>query len=489
VVVGDTDFGSDEIASLDNHGDRPEVMEALHGRIGTARRPSPSRGEDALYVAVPAPLGVARVSMPVFAITTVIEAARRTTAIGVALALLLALAAAAGIVRALTRPLVELRDAARAIARGDYSQPPLFDSEDELGDVALSLRELSSQLTAQDKARRGYEVLLEQISESLNEGVLGITPERRVARINETGRRLLGTRDTLPFSVNLLPRDRVLHDALDAAFAGRIVEGSETVVNGRTVNITARPLESGGVVLALLDLTRIRQLEAVRRDFVANASHELRTPLTIVSGFAETLLDENIDADGRRRFAERILANTRRMQRIVDDLLDLSRLDSGGWVPIEEDVDLASVAAEAIGQAGDAAAAKGIGISSDIRDDARMLRADATAIRQVLGNLVDNAVRHTSRGSVTIFASRLPDGAVEFGVRDTGSGIAPEHLTRIFERFYRVDPGRSRQEGGTGLGLAIVRLLVTAHGGNVRAESVVGHGATVIVEFPAGARD
>jgi signal transduction histidine kinase len=379
---------------------------------------------------------------------------------------------------------IELKEVAGAIAAGDLSRRASIEPSGELGALALSLRELSEQLLARDAARQSYEALLEQLTESVNEGIVGIDAGHRVVRLNETGRRLLGVRDPLPFSTDLLPRDRTLREALENAFRGRTSDDAETVLNGRTVNVTARPLAPGGAVLALLDLTKMRRLEVVRRDFVANVSHELRTPLTIVSGFAETLVQDDIDPAQRARFAERILTNTRRMQRIVDDLLDLSRIESGTWVPNIESVDLDVAAGEAITAARDAAALKNTIVDADVAGDARVVSADSTAVRQVLGNLVDNAVRHTSNGRVTVFTRRGRDGMVEVGVRDTGTGIPEEHLPRIFERFYRVDPGRSRDQGGTGLGLAIVRLLVDAHGGRVRAESVPGSGTTVVAEFP-----
>jgi len=231
-------------------------------------------------------------------------------------------------------------------------------------------------------------------------------------------------------------------------------------------------------------VTPIRRLEAVRRDFVANVSHELRTPLTIVSGFAETLDDDAaLPPEQRQHFVRLIRANTARMQRIVDDLLDLSRIESGGWVPKPVAVDTPAAAAEALGACRAAAAEKGIGLESEIAADAATVHADPTALRQVLTNLVENAVRHTATGRVTVFARR-DGGGVWIGVRDTGAGIPPEHLPRIFERFYRVDAGRSRAQGGTGLGLAIVRHLVDAHGGRVHAESAVGHGTTVAALFP-----
>jgi two-component system, OmpR family, phosphate regulon sensor histidine kinase PhoR len=244
-------------------------------------------------------------------------------------------------------------------------------------------------------------------------------------------------------------------------------------------------------VVALLDLTATRRLEAVRRDFVANVSHELKTPLTVVGGFAETLTDDELPADRRRQFAETILANTRRMQRIVDDLLDLSRIESGGWVPRPMAVDARAAAADAVVPSRGAAEEKGVALEVCVPDDARTVMADPTAVRQVLTNLVENAVRHTTAGSVTVSTTRdgidaagAPAPGVWITVRDTGAGIPSEHLPRIFERFYRVDRARSREAGGTGLGLAIVRHLVEAHGGRVRADSQPGRGTAVAVFFP-----
>jgi signal transduction histidine kinase len=403
--------------------------------------------------------------------------------------LVVALLIASMLAQRLARPVIELKDVATAIAAGDLTRRASIEPGGELGALALSLRDLSEQLAAREQSRQAYEGLLEQLTESLNEGIVGVDASRQVVRINNTARRLLGVPDALPFSVDLIPRDRALRDALESAYQGNTTEGSESMLQGRTVHVTARPLSAGGAVLALLDMTRVRRLEAVRRDFVANVSHELRTPLTIVSGFAETLVTDDLDPVSRAQFAKRILVSTHRMQRIVDDLLDLSRIESGTWIPNVEDVNMELIAADAFANARDAAAAKGVRLETDIAADARIVRADATAIRQIAGNLVDNAVRHTPSGSVTVFARRVPSGALELGVRDTGTGISAEHLPRIFERFYRADTARSRDHGGTGLGLAIVRLLVEAHGGRVSAQSSVGHGTTVTAEFPIQVRE
>lgn len=484
VVIGDSEFDGPGLAALQNHATRPEVAAAISGAAGTSRRPSPSTGEEELYVAVPVEgRGVARVSLPTKSLDAVIRSAREDVGTAALLALLGALAIAFLFSRSVSRPVEELRDVAQALADGDLARRPTLRAPGEVGELAVALRSLAEQLSARLRALEADETLLLQLTESLNEGVIAVDTQQRVVRINDTARQLLGVRVPLPFPLDQLPREVALRDALLAAFAGEITEGAEVIISGRTLNVTARPLAEGGAVLALFDLTRVRRLEAVRRDFVANVSHELRTPLTIVGGFAETLAGEDVPFEARRSFAERILGNTRRMQRIVDDLLDLSRIESGGWVPNPARIELASVATDVLTAARDAAALKGLTLSTDIAPDATTVYADATALRQVLGNLFDNSVRHTASGEVVLFSRRHERGTL-VGVRDTGVGIAAEHLPRIFERFYRVDPGRSREQGGTGLGLSIVKHLVEAHGGRVRAASEVGSGSSITALFP-----
>ena len=485
VVIGDTDFDLAGLATLENHLSRPEVTAARNSGEGFAERPSPSRGDLEFYVAVRAPQGIVRVSMSAIAFHETVAAARhRVEWVGV-LGLLIALALSLAMARSVVQPVIELRDVAKALAAGDYTRRPLLSGPEEVAELGAALRQLAEQLAERLDALKADEMLLVQLTEALDQGVIAVDAVRNVVRINETGRRLLSIRDAVPFPLEHLPRKRELHDALADAFRGAATEGVEVVIGDHTLAVTARPLSGGGAVLALFDLTRVRRLEAVRRDFVANVSHELRTPLTIIGGFAETLAhDDDLPDDRRRQVAGSILNNTRRMQRIVDDLLDLSRIESGGWVPNPVRVDVADIVADTLGAARDSASPKALSLEADIAVDARYVLADQTALRQVLGNLVENAVRHTARGSLVV-ATRRQGDRVEITVRDTGSGIAAEHLPRIFERFYRVDPGRSRDEGGTGLGLAIVKHLVESHGGRVRAESVVGVGTTISVHFPA----
>ncbi len=486
VVIGDTDFDVEGLATMENHGSRPEVLAARANGVGVTMRNSTSRGDEELYVAVRSRNGTVRVSMPVGELTQRVEAAKRAVVIAGIVALFVALGVALALARRIVRPVVELSEIARRIASGDRSLRAAIDAPGELGELSLSLGDLAAQLAARDAARDAYELSLVQLIEALNEGVVSVDERRTVVRVNETARRLLGITETIPFSTDLLPRDRGFRDALDAALAGGAIAEVETQIGGATLAVATRPLVGGGAVIALLDLTPLRRLETVRRDFVANVSHELRTPLTVIGGFAETLTHPDLTQPERAQFADRIVFNTKRMQRLVDDLLDLSRIESGGWIPTPAPCDLGAAAAEVLAEVRDAATATGVVLGVEIASDARLVDADPTALRQILHNLVETAFRHTPAGSVTVFARRVGSDALEVGVRDTGLGIAAEHLPRIFERFYRADPARSRQEGGTGLGLAIVRHLAEAHGGRIRAESQLGAGTTVTVQLPTG---
>ena len=373
VVIGDSEFDGDALRNLENHSARPEVARAMRGGVGSARRMSPSRGDEELYVAVPAPMGTARVSVETHSLDAIFDRARRDVVTAGFAALALAILLSLFFARDISRPVIQLRDVARAMADRDFHRP-IVKATGEVGELSATIHQLGAQ-----------------------------------------------------------------------------IEG----------------------------------LEKMRRDFVANVSHELRTPLTILGGFAETLVDDDPPPAVRKEFAGMILSNARRMQRIVDELLDLSRIESGGWVPKPVLVDLRAAVGDVSDANVPAAAKKNIVLETQIDDDASEVYADRAAIRQILSNLVENAIRHTAAGRVTIFTKREPDGVL-IGVRDTGEGIAPEHLPRIFERFYRADTGRSREQGGTGLGLAIVRHMAESHGGSVRAESVIGEGTTIAAIFPLG---
>ena len=483
VVLGDSEFDGEALRALDNHRGRPEVVDAHTMPIGSARRVSPSAGDEEFYVAVKARLGFARVSLPTQAVEMVFERTRRDILVAGGIALLLSALFAGLFSRSVSQPIVELRDVAREIADGDLTRRPALSAPGEVGDLATALYRLAEQLSGRMTALQTDRALLAAVVGSLEEGVIAVDSSEHVVQSNEAARRLLGVQAAVPFSLDMLPREPTLRNAVSNTLRGIRSGPLEVSLNGRSLLLTACPLDHGGGVLALFDMTAIRRLEMIRRDFVANVSHELRTPLTVIAGFTETLAEEGVPPEKRRQFSEMILSNTHRMQRIVDDLLDLSRIESGGWVPKPVLLPADSVIQEAMDAIRSAADAKAVALKIQIDPSARDVFADRTALSQILFNLLENAVRYTARGVVTIATSRAKTG-VTISVTDTGSGISSEHLPRIFERFYRADSGRARESGGTGLGLAIVRHLVEAHGGNVAARSATGAGTTITLFFP-----
>ena len=480
-VVGDSEFDGAALGALENHARRPEVVAATRTGAGAAKRISPSAGDEEMYAAVREAQGVVRVSVGTSRLDAIVNGAIRDVLFAALFAFGGAIVLAWLFARSISRPIVELRDVATDIAGGDLSARPALAAPGELGDLAAALHAMAEQLARRLNALREEDALLTTLFESLNEGVLALNPRRTIVRTNDRAREFLNLRDPVPFPDDRLPRNATLRESIDAALVGTATEPTELQLHGRTLAITARPLAAGGAVVAMFDLTATRRLELVRRDFVANVSHELKTPLTVVRGFAETLLDEGIPPADQRRFAQTIAANATRMQRIVDDLLDLSRIESGRWLPNPERTSLEAAVTETFTAVRPQADARGLMLAMQLGVDT--VYADSTALRQILSNLIENAVRHTTEGGVTVTASRVRD-QVEIAVSDTGIGIPPEHLPRIFERFYRVDPARARAEGGTGLGLAIVKHLAEAHGGSVHATSEAGRGTTVTVRLP-----
>ncbi len=488
-VRGDTDFDRASLGGLENHLLRPEVQQALALGSGRATRLSASTNERRLYVAVrggPPGLAVVRVSTTLAAVDAQVGAVQRAVALaglGVLIATLLAAAALSWrVARDVTQPLAQLTTAARAIAEG---QTPAFPAArvPEVAQHVAALRGMHRQLD-----QRFAEIVREReetatLIETMTEGVLAADARGAIVTLNGAARRLLGygAGDRLPALAELF-HEKAARDLVQTVLDGGEAEPRELERGARALLVTGRALPNGGVLLVIRDVTELRRLEAVRRDFVANVSHELKTPLTSIIGYAETLTTEDAGKDAER-FAHTILNNARRMQELVDDLLDLSRIESGRWQPTLARVDVAGVVGEAWAEFLDRARARRIKITV-AASVARHVKADPDALRQILTNLFDNALRHTPPGGRITVTAEASAGGVTIAVADTGSGIASEHLPRIFERFYRADPGRSRAEGGTGLGLAIVKHLIEAHGGRVEARSTLGEGTTILLFFP-----
>lgn len=509
-VLGESEMDGAALAAMENHGTRPEVRAALAGGVGEHVRLSSSVGVEQLYVAAPAPGGqVLRLAVPLREVNAAVRRARNAIfGVGV-VALCLTGLLSLGFSIAVTQPLRQLVGVARAMARGDLSRRARGRHRDELGDLADALDTLASELQRRLGQLEGERAETQVLFDSMAEAVIAVGPDGAVRRANHAARRIFA----LPADPRGLPPEAVARrsgflELVRAVLAGSPVAPTEISDADRHLLGTAQPLPGGGAVIVFLDVSALRRLEDVRRDFVANASHELKTPLTAIRGFSETLLDDDLPPTLRRQFAQTVNDNADRLQRIVDDLLDLSRIESGGYRVHPEILSVADTALDAWAPLEVRAAEKGVRLTAHVPPECEFVLADSSVLRQVFTNLFTNALRYVAPGGSVQVSARCVDGPalpnaagaagapadptgrpdaawIAIAVRDDGSGIPAAHLPRIFERFYRGDAARARAEGGTGLGLAIVRHLVERHGGTIEAESQLGRGTTIRFTLPA----
>ncbi|MGO9711100.1 MAG: ATP-binding protein [Polyangiaceae bacterium] len=477
----------------ENDAHAEEVVAAAAGGVGRASRTLPS-GADMRYVAVPAADGlVLRLGAPLAEIHGTVLAMQRRLLFASALAIVLAVGLGFLASQIATRPLLAMTGAARRIAGGDYDIDLRSASPDEFGLLSRTLTTLAAEL----KARVGDLVAerdrLSAILAGMAEGVVVIDASKRIVVANPAASEILASRPELVGStLDASVTDPALRRFMaEGASANGVHESEIETAAGKSIAIYVRPLASGsnggasGSVTVLRDMTRMRHLLTLRRDFVANVSHELRTPVAAIQGYAETLLEQNADAATQRQFLEIIHRQSQRIGALVADLLTLSELQTKpNEDVVREAVNLASLASNVIETLRGGGVAKGARVKVDVAAEARPL-GDPMGLEQVIQNLVDNALKYGARdGEVRVRGVR--DGSrVVLTVSDDGPGIAREHLPRLFERFYRVDAGRSREQGGTGLGLAIVKHLVESMGGAVNVESDVGRGTTFRVDLPA----
>ena len=488
-VLGDSYVEVGRLSEVENHYDRPEVQGLLVGgeTVSFAERISETVDQSLLYAARLITLDGSSVIMRIAAPQTDIEQAvsgvQRTVALYGLLAMLFALAAAYMVSIALTRPLVLLAKRARQLSKGDYTVRVPDTKVTELQDVANAFRILTAELQSQFTELGHEREEMQTLIDCMAEGVIALSEDARVVRMNRSARALLELPDTPDCApINSVVSDNKLRSVLEDSVI-RPGNSDEVEVNGRHLLVSSRALDLGGAVTTLLDISEIRRLEQVRRDFVANASHELKTPLTSIRGYVETLLDDDPPEKLKLEFLTSIRKNTLRLEHLVEDLLDLSKLESGGWTGRRESVDTKEVAEEAWQQVVRDIEGKG-GISFDILGDLRV-KGDREGLFHVFRNLLENSIRHTdSGGSINVSMALTQDSMVEVVISDDGDGIPAESLPRIFERFYRADSARARDFGGTGLGLAIVRHLVSEMGGEVVAESQLGQGTTVRFTVP-----
>lgn len=493
-VLGDSAVALEALARMENHAARPEIARALAASEGFGMRLSRTVQERLMYVAVPIEragrvVGAARISVPLDRIDALVGDLRKTLAAAALVALAVAAVLSWLAAQLVSRNVRALTAAARGMAAGNLALRTRIAGHDEVATLGRALDQLAASLSSTLEALRAERDLLERILLGMAEGVLVVGADGRIVMMNAALKAmLLVTGDPEGRNVLHVIRNADLSEMLDRARAGETPE-REIELGGlrpRRVLMRTRALahEPGSVLAVLVDLTELRRLESVRRDFVANASHELRSPLTSIRAAAETLETAGDDPESARRFIELIVRNAERLQNLVDDLLELSRIESRAVALRPEALDLDAIAERAVAQHLPRAQQKRITLAYE--PGMPSVRADRRALEQVLGNLIDNALKYCAEGASVRVAAAAENGRVRVSVADNGPGIARPHLERIFERFYRVDAGRSRELGSTGLGLAIVKHLVEAMDGTVAVDSRVGAGSTFSFTLPAG---
>jgi two-component system, OmpR family, phosphate regulon sensor histidine kinase PhoR len=479
----------EEPGLMENHRTRTEVAQALAGGFGQSVRLSGTLKQEMLYIALPVQwkgttAGVLRLSLFLKDVNAAISHTRirilRISLLVIGLSLLIAFILSRG----LSHPIRELSAASRRIAGGDFSARVFLKGDDELRELADNFNGMAARMKALFAELSVREEQLDNFISSLQEGFLVLDREERVLLSNRSFERIVGN-DRMEGKFywevfrqagfdQLIGKVRGLKGNLieEIQWDGRILLCSATFLSGKEE-----------IALLLHDITDLKNLERVKTDFVSNVSHELRTPLTAIKGFVETLESEAIPPESRR-YLEIIKRNTDRLVNIINDLLLLSELEEKSARLESGDVDMKDLLESTSRIFEERVKGKGLTLTLDTTEDIPKVKGDSFKLEQMVINLMDNAIKYTEKGSITLSLRRREDG-VELSVQDTGIGIGEDHLSRIFERFYVADKSRSKKLGGTGLGLSIVKHIVLLHNGTIHVESSPGRGTRFVVFLPS----
>ena len=494
-VVGDSELTGGEIRGLENHADRPEVIGALKSGAGSSTRYSATLHTQMLYVALPfttkkLETGVVRLALPLSQVQNAMTGLHTVLGAAVALAFICSLLLSYILSNLTTRPLRLIAANAALIGKGVFSSRIPVTGKDEVSDLAVVMNDMAARIETQLDRISAERNRLDTILSGMGEGVLVTDNNGTITLVNPSFRSLFSLGDTLE-GESLIEITR--HPDLIAAMK-KVLATREEILEEITLQLPADkkvtilthwvPLlkqgEMLGVVAVFHDISDIKRLEQVRKDFVANVSHELRTPVAVIKGYAETLSSDGQTMDPERvvHFSRIIHNHAERLAGLISDLLTLSQLESGKIEMEMTPITLKSSISRACSLLEQKAQEKEIELRQEVENGETLVLADLGRLEQVIINLLDNAISYTpAHGTVTVSAVDL-GSTVRIDVADTGIGIPAKDLPRIFERFYRVDAARSREIGGTGLGLSIVRHIVQAHGGTVSVQSVLGKGST-----------
>ena len=497
-VIGDS---MENPALMANHSDRPEVIAALAGQLGRSQRMSPTLKEPMIYAALPLEkggkvIGVVRTAASLQSISKAVRGIYFKIAFaGLVIALLSGLITLA-ISRRISRPLEELKRGAEIFARGELGRKLSVAGSEEIAGLVETMNQMAAQLDERIRAISSQRNEQDAILGSMVEGVLAVDSHERLLSVNAAGLRMLGISPELKGrSIQELIRNPALQRLIRKTLTepgpveGEIVLEQETskFLQAHGAIISDARDQGSGAVIVLNDITRLKQLENLRKEFVANVSHELKTPVTALKGFVETLLDGALkNPEDAARFVNIISEQADRQNRIIDDLLLLSRIEQEDEkIGLKlEPARIRPILASAVSALQPAAAGKKIPLELSCPEDLSA-KVNADLLEQAVINLVDNALKYSEPGNAVRVEAKKDPGWLVITVEDRGIGIDKAHLSRIFERFYVVDKSRSRKLGGTGLGLAIVKHIARAHQGSVSVESIPGQGSKFSICIPA----
>lgn len=484
VVTGDSEVPIDRLGDLENHIGRPEVQDALRTGYGSAIRYSATLHTDMLYVAKPFSTGkrsgILRLALPLSAVNKAMTGMHTTLGLSFLVAFILSVLFSGILSRLTSSPLSQIATIAAEIGRGNFRRRLPSGWHDEVGDLARIMNDMATRLEEQLTSLSTERNRLDAILAGMGEGLMVTDVSGAITLVNPAFCHLFDIHEQVTGQpLSRISRHPALHDSYR-----QVLESGSELQEDMLINVGGEkalsthwvPLlgETGlrGVVAVFHDISDLKRLEKVRKDFVANVSHELRTPVTVIKGYAEALLEGVISSEPERaaRFVEIILNHSGRLTNLITDLLSLSELESSNFSLHMEPLALEGTLRRAISLLEGKADAKGITLKQPGGALPRVM-GDQGRVEQVLINLIDNGIKYTPAGGSVSISVVVEENIVRISVSDTGPGIPAESIPRLFERFYRVDTGRSRDEGGTGLGLAIVKHIVQLHGGTVRVEN------------------
>ena len=488
VVLGDSD---ENPATMENHGTRPEVIEALSAGAGSSIRYSSTLGREMMYVAVPVTMdgevvGISRVSLPLTEINESLGYITRTVIGGAALAAVIAVLLAFQLSKATTAPVKKLTQISRRIAGGELDQEIEVTSRDEVGELTRAFNQMSARLREMVALLTSERDRMTAIVSTMEDGVIIVDDDGKVSMVNKAAEAMFGLSESEVVGHTFIEavRDHELDGVLKKCLETRGQQAGlvEAKSGKQLTRIVATPLENGALVL-VQDISELRRLETVRRDFISNISHELRTPITSLKILTETLQGGAIDDKAvARDFLNKMSDETDRLARMVDELSELHRIESGEVALKLEPLAMSEVAKRVVERLLPQADRAGLAIEVDIPPQLPEALADRERVEQVMVNLLHNAIKFTPPGGRIAVSAKAEGDNIRVSVADTGVGIPAEDLPRVFERFYKAD--KARAGGGAGLGLAIARHIVEAHGGTIRVESTEGKGAVFTFTLP-----